>query len=123
MVLTVQLNLLNLLSVPFERSVMKNIETPFVAQSKVYSVAVAESIDYVEGVFSYGVVQCRVAVRVLEIYVTTVPKKNSHATGVLLVNGHVKSAATAGVHSVDRRTPSEQQLHHFRLISVWEHSF
>lgn len=93
-----------LLSVPFERGVMQNVESSFVAQCKVDSVASAQSVYYVERILANGVVESRIAVRILKIYVATVIQQHANASGMLLINGDVESAATTVVHCVDRRT-------------------
>lgn len=97
---------------------MQDVEAALVPQREVEPLAGAEGVDDVEGVLADGVVQRRVAVRVLEVDVAAVPEQGPHALRVLLVDGHVEGAALAVVDRVDRRAPGQQELHYFRLIAA-----
>jgi hypothetical protein len=95
---------------------MKYIEAALVAERKVEALVGAEGVDDIEGVLADGVVEGRVAVRILEVDVAAVTQERSHALRVLLVHGHVEGAALAVVHRVDGCASGQQQLHYIRLV-------
>ncbi len=103
-------------AVALEGGVVQDVEATLVAQREVDGRRRGQGVDDGGAVLADGVVQRRVAVRVLDVDVAAVVEQNTDAGLELLVDGHVQRRAAALVGAVHLGRALHQQLHHVRLV-------
>ena len=104
--------------VAFECGMVQDVESALVPQCEIHRRSRRQCFDDLGVLLADCVVQRRVAVRILNVDITSMPEKHLNACRELLVDSHVKWSTPTFISAVNFGRMLDQKFHDIRLISV-----